>query len=293
MSVKIIVDSACDLLQEEAAALGVRVLPMKTRFGAEEYLDGVTLTNRQFYEKLIETEELPATSQITPAEYAEAFCEACRESDTVLCITISQKLSGSFQSAVIAAEDFAGRVWVLDSENVSVGEQLLVRYAVQKAEEGLSAPEIAACLEKQRRRIRLIALLDTLEYLKRGGRISKTAALAGALLSIKPVIAIEDGAVTMLGKARGSKNGNNMLIEQVRLAGGIDFSMPYMLAYSGLSDQLLKKYVADSAGLYEGYAQELPVCLIGSTIGTHAGPGAIAVAFFAPEKKTDELPQTD
>ena len=125
-----------------------------------------------------------------------------------------------------------------------------------------------------------MALLDTLEYLKKGGRISSTVALAGTLLNIKPVIAVEDGEVAILGKARGSKNGGNMLMTQVEKAGGIDFSKPFCLAYTGLSDALLKKYVADSASLYEGKADYLPIHTIGSTIGTHVGPGAIAVAFF-------------
>ena len=120
--------------------------------------------------------------------------------------------------------------------------------------------------------------------MKKGGRISPTAAFAGSLLSIKPVIAIEHGEVAILGKARGSKNGNNMLMELTAKNGGIDFSMPFSLGFTGLSDSMLQKYIVDSEVLYKGKVDKLPVSTIGSTIGTHAGPGAIALAFFANNK---------
>ena len=127
---------------------------------------------------------------------------------------------------------------------------------------------------------RVIALLDTLEYLMRGGRIPRAVGFVGGVLSIKPVIAIEDGKIEMLGRARGSRNSNNLLSEQIRQCGGVDFSMPYALGYTGVSDALLQKYIRDSAALWEGQADALPYHPVGATIGTHAGPGAIAVAFF-------------
>lgn len=157
----------------------------------------------------------------------------------------------------------------------------MVRYACRLRDTGASAAEIAAILDQRKKDVRVIALLDTLEYLKRGGRISGAAAFAGGLLSIKPVIAIADGEVAILGKARGSKNGNNMLREETAKCGGIDFTMPFSLAYSGLDDSLLQKYIADNAAMWQEQVSELPISTIGSTIGTHAGPGAIAVAFFA------------
>ena len=163
---------------------------------------------------------------------------------------------------------------------VCLGEQILVLYAVKLRDEGLSAKEIAEKLEEKKKDVCVLAVFDTLEYLKQGGRISKTAAWAGNILSIKPVIAIEKGEVAILGKARGSKNGNNILIQEVKNKNGIDFSMPYMLGYSGLDDSLLRKYIADSADLWTGQTKELPISTIGSTIGTHAGPGAICVSFF-------------
>lgn len=281
MSIRIITDSACDISQEEAEKLDICVIPMTTTFGDTDYLDGVTLSNREFYEKLIESDELPKTSLINPSRYREYFERACEGGQQVVCITISAKLSGCYQSAVVAAEDYEGKVFVINSNNVCVGEQLLVRYAVRLRDQGLSAQEILNKLEEKKNSIRLVALLDTLEYLKKGGRVSTVTAFAGNLLSIKPVIAVEDGEIVFLGKARGSKNGNNFLIQQVEKSGGIDLSMPFTLAYTGLSDALLQKYIADSKALYENYSGELPICLIGSTIGTHVGPGAIALSYFA------------
>jgi len=123
-------------------------------------------------------------------------------------------------------------------------------------------------------------MLDTLEYLKRGGRISKTVAFAGGLLNIKPVISLVDGEIVVLGKARGSKQGNNLLVSEIEKAGGVDFFKPVLLGYTGLNDDLLQKYIVDSAELWRYDASELRSTVIGSVIGTHAGPGAIAVAFF-------------
>jgi len=280
MSIRIITDSASDISQSEAQELSITFLPQQTLIGTEEYLDGVNLSHEEFYHKLIESDILPTTSQIPPYDYEEAFRAAVENGDDVVCITLSSKLSGCYQSAMIAAEEFPGRVMVVDSLNVAIGERCLIELALQARDTGKTSAQIAALLNEEKHNIHLVALLDTLEYLKKGGRISSTVALAGTLLNIKPVIAVEDGEVAILGKARGSKNGGNMLMTQVEQAGGIDFSKPFSLAYTGLSDALLNKYIEDSAALYKNKTDYLPVYTIGSTIGTHVGPGAIAVAFF-------------
>ena len=277
--VKIITDSTADFTAAEAAELGIDIVHLRTRFGDEEYIDGVDITPHQFYEKLVESDVLPTTSQPSPAEFEAAFASALEEAGEVVAITISSALSGTYQSAVIAAEAFGDRVRVVDSLSASIGEQVIVRRAAQLAAEGLSAAERAGRIEAERGVVRVLALLDTLEYLKRGGRISAAAAFAGGVLAIKPVITLRDGAVVMAGKARGSKNGGNLL-NQFAEKRGIDFSRPYLLGYTGLSDALLMKYAADSGELWRAYAEELPVTAIGSVIGTHGGPGAIAVAFF-------------
>lgn len=278
MNVRIITDSAADL--PRPCRPEVTVLPMTVTFGDEQFRDGVDLKHRQFYEKLIEGDTLPTTSQINPAQFEEVFRPAVEAGEDVVAVVLSSKLSGTCQSARIAAESFPGHVFVVDSENAAIGEQILVRRALDLLDQGLDAAAIAARLEAERRDIRLIALLDTLEYLKRGGRISPSVALVGGLLSVKPVIAVEHGEVVMLGKARGSKNGNNLLAQEIRKTGGVDFDRPYLLGYTGLEDSLLQKYIADSAALWAEHTDALPIASIGGTIGTHVGPGAVAVAFF-------------
>lgn len=279
MGIHIITDSASDIKASERKNL--TVIPMTITFGETEYQDGVTLTHKQFYEMLIESDTLPVTSQIPPFRFEEAMKKAVAQGDEVIAITLSSKLSGTWQSAMIAAENFPGSVYVVDSENVTVGEHILVEYAFRLIDQGLRAAEIAEKLNLLKKRIRLVALLDTLEYLKKGGRISSAAALAGSILSIKPVIAIQNGEVAILGKARGSKQANNLIVEQIHAAGGIDFSMPYFLGYTGLSKDLIQKYIEDNASLWENETDCLSVDSVGGTIGTHTGPGAIAVAFVA------------
>ena len=278
MRIRIITDSASDLRPPHRPE--VTVLPMTITFGSEQFLDGVELSQRQFYEKLIEGEDLPTTSQIAPAQFEEAFRAAVEAGEDVVAVVLSAKLSGTYQSACIAAEDFPGRVFVVDSANATIGEQILVERAVELMDAGLDAAAIAARLEEEKWDIRLVALLDTLEYLKRGGRVSASVALVGGLLAIKPVVAVQDGEVVMLGKARGSKNGNNLLVQEIEKTGGVDFGRPYLLGWAGLDDSLLQKYIADSAALWTGHVDELPLGPVGGTIGTHVGPGAIAVAFF-------------
>ena len=278
MKIRVITDSAADLPQP--CRPEITVLPMAVTFGEEQFLDGVDLAHRQFYEKLIEGDDLPTTSQINPTQFEEAFRRAVDEGEDVVAVVLSSKLSGTCQSARIAAEEFPGRVFVVDSENATIGQQILVRRALDLLDQGLDAAAIAGELEREKKDIRLVALLDTLEYLKRGGRISPSVALVGGLLSVKPVIAVEHGEVVMLGKARGSKNGSNLLVQEIRKTNGVDFDRPYLLGYTGLEDSLLQKYIADSAALWAEHTNALPIGTIGGTIGTHVGPGAVAVAFF-------------
>lgn len=288
MSIRIVTDSASDIPQgiEDPTTGNPRedltILPMHVYFGEKEFLDGINLSHRQFYELLIESEELPKTSQIPPYEFEEVYERATAAGEQVIVITISSKLSGTCQSARVAAQDYEGQVYVVDSLNATLGERCLVDYALRLKDQGKTAEEIVAELEQAKKRIRLLALLDTLEYLKKGGRISKSVAMVGGMLSIKPVVSVVDGEVIMVGKARGSKNGNNLLVQEIEKAGGVDFDMPYYLGYSGLDDHLLQKYIEDSKALWEGHVEHLDTTSVGGTIGTHVGPGAITVVFFAP-----------
>ena len=278
MKIRIITDSASDMPAVHRPE--VAVLSMTVTFGAEEFQDGINLTHHQFYEKLIEGEDLPTTSQISPSQFEEVFRAAVDAGETVVAVVLSAKLSGTYQSACIAAEEFPGQVFVVDSANATLGELVLVERAVELMDQGLDAAAIAARLEEEKKEVCLVGLLDTLEYLKRGGRVSASVALVGGLLAIKPVVAVQDGEVVVLGKARGSKNGNNLLVQEIQRSGGVDFGRPYRLGYTGLDDSLLRKYIEDSSALWSGHTDALPICTVGGTIGTHVGPGAVAVAFF-------------
>ena len=245
MGIRIITDSASDVTQQEAAKWNVEVLPLTVRFGDEEYLDGITIDYDMFYNRLIETDVVPKTSQVTPFAYEKAFRKALDAGDDIICLIISSKLSGCYQSACIAADEMKerARIMIVDTLEVSMAEYILVQRAVQLRDQGHSADRIAETIEKIRGNVQLIALFDTLEYLKLGGRINAATAIAGSLLSIKPVITVKDGEIAVIGKARGSKNGNNMLMQFVRDHGGIDFDMPYCIAWTGLSDETTRKYI--------------------------------------------------
>ena len=275
--VQIIVDSTADMPERFAAQC--RVVPLTVQFGNETFIEGVTIDRRRFYERLVESDVLPTTSQATPAAFAAVFDEVARAGDSAVVLTLSSKLSGTYQSACIAAAEYEN-IYVVDSQNVAIGTGILAQYALRCAAEGMDAKTLAALLERKREDVCLIALLDTLEYLKRGGRVSRTVAFAGGLLNIKPVATVQDGEVRLIGKARGSKQGNNLLTEKIAQCGGVDFALPILLGYSGLSDACLQKYVEDSRALWETGTDRLESTLICSVSGTHTGPGVVAVAFF-------------
>lgn len=281
MGIKILVDSASDITQDEAKKYGIEVIPLIVSFEDQEYLDGVNLTQKEFYEKLIETDTLPKTSQITPFRFTEAFEKLTENGDEVIVVTISSKLSNTYNSAVLAASEFEDKVYVVDSLSATAGEKILCLYALRLIKEGLNIKDIVNKLNEVKNKIRILAVVGTLEYLKKGGRISKATAFAGELLNIKPVISVEDGVVKLVGKARGSKKANNLLNELIDKKGSIDFTMPYTTLYSGLSDLMLKKYIEDEKHLWEDNTDNIPICNVGSTIGTHVGPGAIGVVFFS------------
>ncbi len=277
MKTRIIVDSTADLLPEFKNR--VYTVPLTVHFGDEEYIDGVTIDHKTFYEKLIESDILPTTSQATPDAFIKEFEKAKKAGESAVVITLASKFSGTYQSATIAAEDF-DNIYIVDSASAAMGSGILVELAFRLLDAGMSAEEIAKTLEAEKKKIVIVALVDTLEYLKKGGRISKTVAFAGTVLNIKPVLSVVDGEINMLGKARGSKMGNNLLVQEIHKAGGIDFNKPVLLGYSGISDALLLKYIDDSRHIWEDNLDEVRYTTVGSVIGTHAGPGAVVVAFF-------------
>ena len=277
MKTRIIVDSTADLMPEYKSR--VSIVPLTVHFGEEEYVDGVTINHKTFYEKLIESDTLPTTSQATPDGFIQEFEKVKQAGEAAVVITLSSSFSGTYQSAVIAAQDYE-HIYVIDSGTAAMGSGILVELAFKLLEEGKTAEEIAQILETEKKKIVIVALVDTLEYLQKGGRISKAVAFAGGILNIKPVLSVKEGKIKILGKARGSKMGNNLLVQEIAKAGGIDFEKPVLLGYSGISDALLKKYIEDSRYIWEGNLDEVRYTTVGSVIGTHAGPGAVVVAFF-------------
>lgn len=277
MKTRIIVDSTADLVPEVKDR--VHVVPLTLHFGQEEFIDGVTIDHKTFYEKLVESDVLPTTSQATPDSFMREFDKAKAAGEAAVVITLASNFSGTYQSAMIAAAEYEN-IYVVDSTSAAMGSGILVELALQLLDRGMSAQEIAAVLEEEKEKIVVVALVDTLEYLKKGGRVSKTVAFAGGVLNIKPVLSVTGGEIRMLGKARGSKMGNNLLVQEIGKAGGIDFSKPVLLGYSGISDALLQKYIEDSRHIWEEHLPQVRYTTVGSVIGTHAGPGAVVVAFF-------------
>ena len=277
MKTRIIVDSTADLVPKVQKR--VHIVPLTVHFGQEEYVDGVTIDHKAFYEKLIESDVLPTTSQATPNDFAVEFEKAKEAGEAAIVITLASKFSGTCQSAMIAAGNYEN-IYVIDSTSVAMGSGILVELALRLLDEGKSTKEAVQILEEEKKKIVVVALLDTLEYLKRGGRISKACAIACGVLKIKPVLSVTDGEIHLLGKARGSKMGNNLLVQEINNVGGIDFGKPILLGYSGISDALLLKYIEDSRPIWNGRLEKIRYTTVGSVIGTHAGPGAVVVAFF-------------
>ena len=203
--IKILIDSASDITLKEAEELGINLISMTITFGETEYRGGIDLTHKEFFEKLIESDAMPKTSQINEIAFEEKFTELTSDGSEVLAIVLSSKLSGTYDNAKRASEKFNGKVSVIDSLEASIGERVLCLYALDLIKQNKSLMEITEELNAKKHKIKLLAVLSTLEYLKKGGRISSVVAFAGELFSIKPVIAVEDGDVKLVGKAMGSK----------------------------------------------------------------------------------------
>ena len=277
MGVKVIIDSTANAKKDLAGIL--TVVPLTVNFGTESFADGIEIDNNTFYEKLVTSDVLPTTSQPTPDAFAQVFEKIVSEGDEAVVITISSKLSGTYQSATIAAADYEGKVFVVDGMTVAIGTGALAEYAVQLADAGKSAAEIAEIIEKEKENIRVYAVVDTLEYLKKGGRVSAAVAFAGGLLNFKPVIAIADGVVKSLTKGRGNKQANSLMNQEVEKE-GVDLSKPFIIGYTGGEDSLMQTYIKENVDIWGGDAAKINTAQLGSVVGTHAGPGAVAVGYF-------------
>ncbi|MBQ7351264.1 MAG: DegV family protein [Clostridia bacterium] len=282
MAIKLVIDSASDINAKEAEKLGIHMLSMGITIDGEEYMDGDNLLPEQFYDKLATCNATPKTSQINAFRWEEEFEKHINNGDEVIAITISSKLSGTYNSACNAAERFEGKVRVIDSLNACTGERLLGMLAIRLINENKTLDQIEKTLNEEKKNIKVLAVIDTLEYLKKGGRISGATAFVGKMLSIKPVIAVIDGEVKVIGKAMGSKNGYNLLTKLVADNGGIDTNMPYGAIWSGKDKTNLDKYLNDNI-VQIGINADIPRYILGGTIGTHIGNGAVGISFFTKQ----------
>lgn len=282
MGVRIVIDSTANARKDYADRF--TVVPLTVNFGTESYADGIEIDNDTFYRKLVTSDVMPTTSQPTPDAFAKVFKEITDAGDQAVVITISSKLSGTYQSACIAAEDFAGDIFVVDGYTVAIGSGALAEYAVNLADQGKTAAEIAEILEKDKENILVYAVVDTLEYLKKGGRVSAAVAFAGGLLNFKPVIAIEDGVVKSITKGRGNKQANQLMNAEIIKKGGIDLDKPFIIGYTGENSRLMQEYIADNLDFWGGDMDKIHTAQLGSVVGTHGGPGAVAVGYFIKNK---------
>ncbi len=277
--IRILTDSASDILPAEAEQLGVTVIPLNVTLEDGTVLrDGVDMTPSAYYEILAGCRKLPTTSQPSPELFENFFLEAAAAGDEVIGIFLSHALSGTYQCAKLAA-DMANvdNVLFVDSGHVCLSEALLVRLAVQLRDSGKTAGQIAAILEHAKEHLHLVAAIDDLKYLRKGGRLPAAVAVAGGMLGIKPLITIQDGKVAMAGKARGLPGAYVALFKKVEEMGNINPAFPALAGYTVSPREVtpIQTYLRDNL-----QQEDLLVRQIGCVIGTHAGPGAFGIAFF-------------
>ncbi len=275
--IRLVIDSTCDLTKEEQTALRLETLPLTIHFGQESYRDGIDLDAKGFYQKLRAADRLPTTSQVPPGDFEQAFRPLVEQGDEVIALTLSSRLSATYASAVTAAREVGEeRIHVVDTNSGSLGAALLVKRAAMLRDQGkMTAREIADDLRALAPRLRIYAAVDTLKYLKMGGRLSGSAALIGTVLGIKPMIEVREGRVQAVGRIRGEKNVNKALLDAFQQAGA-DLQYGISFAHADAEDRM--RAVMQVFAPHIGSAP-VHTCVLGAVIGTHVGPGVVAVAF--------------
>lgn len=281
--VRIITDGASDMTAQRAAELNIDVIPMRVFFSQESFLDGMDITQEEFFARLSSSEELPTTSQLNPDDFLELFRKYAAQGDQVVGIFVSTGLSGTCQSACIAREMVeGGEIHIVDSRTVTFALALLVEEAARMRDRGLSAAEIAGQVEALAQRTKLLALVDTLTYLKKGGRISAATAAMGGLLGIKPIVGVDgrEGTVEAVGKARSMASGLEWIARRIE---NTPADPAYLVGYghSNSPDRVPVCMEALKGVLPQG--QPPVMGSIGAVIGAHVGPGAVGVAYIAAE----------
>lgn len=281
MAIRILTDSTSDILPEEARERGIMVVPLRVTFGEESFRDNVDITHREFYEKLAGAEKLPTTSQPTPEDFLARFEQVKEQGDTLICILLSGGLSGTVQSAQIAKElcDYE-EIYIVDSHQASAGIRALVDLACLLIEQGKSAQEIVAELEEARDRVRLYIMVDTLEYLHKGGRLPSTVAVVGTMLKVKPIIALKDGVLSMVGKGMGIKDAMKNILKMTGEQLNADPRLPVYFVYTAKENNCtqLRTQAEEKYALQRGESHS-----VGAVLGAHVGPGAAAIAYLEQE----------
>lgn len=276
-NIAIVSCTSCDLTPEQAQAAGVRLVPLKVTFGSDTYDTVTELSNEEFYRKLTAPgAPFPRTTAVNPTQFEAAFREALDDgADGVVCITISQGMSATYSAAVQAAERFeAGVVQVIDSRTVTQAQGLIVKRTADLAATGAGQAEVVDLAHDLAGRTRLLFTPNTLEYLQKGGRIGRASALLGSVLSIKPILGVEEGVVTTVDKKRTSAKARARLLE---LIGGYDAEEVAVL-HTGVPDlDAYRQQVAQACGRP---VDELEVGMAGPVAGSHVGPGMVGVSLI-------------
>jgi DegV family protein with EDD domain len=276
MAVRIVTDSTADIPLEQAEALGISVVPLTVFFGEEAYLDGVELDNASFYAKLQTSKVLPRTSQPSPAAFQQAYTRLINEgADAIIAVLISAKLSGTFQSACMARDALPDDlrkipIEMIDSESASIVMGMSIMKAAEEAQHGLGLAEIKTNLLNRLSRTRIFFVLDTLEYLKRGGRISGAQALLGSTLSIKPILTFKNGSIVRLEQPRTRSKAYARIAQMVG-----EFKNPEEMVVVASDENVGQQLVQTLQSVYSG---DIPIYKLGAVVGTYAGPGTAGVA---------------
>lgn len=280
MAVKIITDSLSDITSDRAEELGITVVPLTVIFGRETFLDRVTITTEEFYRRLADEDIWPTTTQPTPAAFVEIYEKLAKETDEILVITLSSKLSGTYQSA-LSAKDMAktkARIEIIDSRLVAMGLGLVVISAVKKANEGASLDELVDSVEKTMARTHFVVYFDTLKYLAKGGRIGKAQGLLGAMLSVKPILTIKEGEMSPVTRLRSKAAGMDYLYNIAASAGSIEGLAVEHATTPDEADKLIERL----GSVYP--AEQIVKSIISPVLGVHGGPGAMAITVLRSEK---------
>lgn len=278
MKIKLITDSTCDIAPQVLASKGIQFVPLKVLFKDKEYVDKIDLTNPEFYEMMRSSKELPTTSQVNPGEFYDVFESALKEGSEVVGLFLSSELSGTYNSAVIAKEMLGSdKIHLIDSRSVSFALGLMVLKTQQKIDDGASVSEVIQFASEMCANSQLYGMLDTLENLKKGGRLSSGTAMIGKMLNLKPIIEVKEGRVNVAEKARGSRKGLAWMIDQLAASypdGQIDeLAIAHANDLENLKD--IKALLLEKFNI--GTIHEIE---IGSVVGTHTGQGAVGVTYF-------------